>query len=381
MIPPQVYFGPLGYRGADLVEHFQAVPGVNPMPLRVNPASWVLEVLAVLSGKNTASSTVVQENAASVNFKDVFTASAAGEQSKLALDKAAATPRTHDDASSRLPSWTVKFGVVLRRFALAYSRDKEYNIGRLILNIIIGLLFGLLYLDLDTDTASGVQGVVALLVVSNSFAAVGYIQAGAPRFMSYRPSFYREMAAHMYAPFHHAGSQALVEIPCVAVLSLVVVTIMYFMAGLNDSGGVFFHTYFIFVLLGTATTYLGQFLSAALPSDQAVQIANGFCQAMFWMTNGVFNPASQLTEGWSRFINVFPYYHAAAAAAPLQFHNVNETVELSPGVPVTKEEFIESVFEFEYDDRWEETAALFGYCAVFLALSALSYQFVRHARR
>ena len=39
----QTYAGPLGARSAALVAFLQAIPGVQPLPEGVNPASWMLE--------------------------------------------------------------------------------------------------------------------------------------------------------------------------------------------------------------------------------------------------------------------------------------------------------------------------------------------------
>lgn len=40
------YFGPVGKKGADLIAFMEAVPGVHPCPSGMNPASWMLDVLA-----------------------------------------------------------------------------------------------------------------------------------------------------------------------------------------------------------------------------------------------------------------------------------------------------------------------------------------------
>eukprot|EP00981_Chlorochromonas_danica_P001615 scaffold349_cov237-Ochromonas_danica.AAC.1 len=40
-----VYFGPLGEDSVNLVHYFQSAPGVQPMPIQMNPATWMLEVI------------------------------------------------------------------------------------------------------------------------------------------------------------------------------------------------------------------------------------------------------------------------------------------------------------------------------------------------
>jgi hypothetical protein len=42
----QVYFGPVGARGRDLARYLESVPGAPRCPRKMNPASWMLDVLA-----------------------------------------------------------------------------------------------------------------------------------------------------------------------------------------------------------------------------------------------------------------------------------------------------------------------------------------------
>ncbi|CAE7930022.1 ABCG36, partial [Symbiodinium sp. KB8] len=46
----EVYFGPVGYEGADLVRYLESVPNVNKKPARLNPASWMLDVIGAGTG-------------------------------------------------------------------------------------------------------------------------------------------------------------------------------------------------------------------------------------------------------------------------------------------------------------------------------------------
>ncbi len=40
------YFGPIGFRGATVRSYFQSLPGVKHMPSRMNPASWVIDIVS-----------------------------------------------------------------------------------------------------------------------------------------------------------------------------------------------------------------------------------------------------------------------------------------------------------------------------------------------
>ncbi len=40
------YFGPIGFRGSDVRHYFESLPTVKPMPSRMNPASWVIDIVS-----------------------------------------------------------------------------------------------------------------------------------------------------------------------------------------------------------------------------------------------------------------------------------------------------------------------------------------------
>jgi ABC-type multidrug transport system ATPase subunit len=46
----QVYFGPIGHRGREIVRYFEKIPGALKRPPRVNVASWMLEVIGAGTG-------------------------------------------------------------------------------------------------------------------------------------------------------------------------------------------------------------------------------------------------------------------------------------------------------------------------------------------
>jgi hypothetical protein len=40
------YFGPIGFRGSGIRHYFESLPSVKPMPRRMNPASWVIDIVS-----------------------------------------------------------------------------------------------------------------------------------------------------------------------------------------------------------------------------------------------------------------------------------------------------------------------------------------------
>ena len=50
---PQVYLGPIGRKGRDLIRYLESVPGMPAWPRGMNPASWMLDGLQGLEGSVT----------------------------------------------------------------------------------------------------------------------------------------------------------------------------------------------------------------------------------------------------------------------------------------------------------------------------------------
>lgn len=239
----------------------------------MNPATWMLDVLnsaaPAADGGRRQSKDYIGDG---VDFEKTFRGSPQYQKSIEVLNqtgKDLAVPSHNDDRPGFMQQLLIVFG----RFNRSYYRDVGYNGARLVAFPILGLMFGLIYFDLDQSNALGVQATVNLLTIACAFMAVVHLQAGAPIYMSFRPTFYREQAASMYRSMAHTIGLALVEIPYIAVCSFLAVCGFYFLVRLDLSGAVVLQTVLIFFALALAMSYHGMFVVAALPNDQVNQIA------------------------------------------------------------------------------------------------------------
>ena len=87
----QVFFGPTGPRSRDLVRYLEAIPGTPRCPRRMNPASWMLDVLAGTDSSGEAA---------------VVAAAGVGAGDNVAHLRSAVVPAGAIDASRALPSDT-----------------------------------------------------------------------------------------------------------------------------------------------------------------------------------------------------------------------------------------------------------------------------------
>ena len=195
----EVYFGPVGYEGADLVRYLESVPNVNKKPARLNPASWMLDVIGAGTGsrddpgahkalevvrseeeseaKETpvavdaeGSSGEIREalakyldtanrvgTAKEEDFPPFYHASALCaenvRETKASLeppaDEALSGKVLQKAATAETPSLRQQVNAVVGRSFLAYWRNVDYNFVRLMVSTILPILFGLLYLDVS----------------------------------------------------------------------------------------------------------------------------------------------------------------------------------------------------------------------------------------
>lgn len=358
-----VYAGPIGLHSIDVISFFEKIPGVCAVPLGVNPASWILD-LQLPPNKRRLSSFNNE-----IDWPEFSYTTAAISFPALGV-------------IMRRESYNImnQFFVIFGRYFRFYYRDFFYNGVRIIFTVVLGVLYGLFFYNLHTDTVSGLQSGTNALITTSGVLSVLNLQSGAPLHMSLRPAFYREQNARMYFAFLHAISQALAEIPYILLCSTLFVSIFFPIAGFSDSPGVFFHSVLVYFLLGMVGATLGQSLTAVAPNNILVQVSAGFLQAFFWMFNGVSNPKASVPRGWLWMVELTPYSHAANALAAIQFGDSATPINYA-NITISKADLLDEIYNFSYDNRWFQTWILLAYIFAFIILSTVGYSFIRHGNR
>jgi hypothetical protein len=241
------YFGPIGDHGATLVSHLlQAVPNAHALPEGMNPASWMLDVLAGTDSSGQQDGAIVGE-APIVSRTATFRLSglADGPALKAFLLKSdgwAAAARAIDLHCLPAPgavafsfdtvfarSFPSQLRTVLGRTLVTFNRATNYNLVRIKTLFILMMLFGCVWYDAqrivdcapakDADnfkcdnSPAGVQEITAIVFITSLFVPVISIGALLPFMFRARPVFYRERAAYMYQPEAHAAAHLLAEMP------------------------------------------------------------------------------------------------------------------------------------------------------------------------
>lgn len=162
----QVYFGPLGRAGVDLINYLSALPNMSPPPVGMNPASWMLDALQGLDSKASiiaaAAATAVSETTTDVKgvgegtsssplnlqmkeeeTQNAFFKSSAG-LTALAAVEVASSPREGVARVSFPSHYAVGFhaqaSALLTRHAASYWRNVGLNVGRLVALCVLNLM-------------------------------------------------------------------------------------------------------------------------------------------------------------------------------------------------------------------------------------------------
>ena len=400
-----VYFGDLGKEGSDLVKYFETTPnekGEYPKcPEGMNPASWMLDVIgAGLSGalkRATAAKSGNKEGAAKAfDYADVY------RESELCRAQSDELERVIKDSQSQavkidpdlfaIPLASQVKAVVGRGFT-SYWRDEQMNFGRLLMLVFISLIFGIVYVQLDEDSYTGLTSKTSAVFSIAGFIAMLSAQTTLPNIFGERAVYYREQASRAYPSWVYSTTTALTEIPYVFVSTLFGVIIFYFMVGYQNDASLFFQFWLALSLLVLIESSFGQFAAALFPNFVvAIQLA-GAINTLFFLFGGLFIRPADIPEGWKWFYYMNPIPKGIIAIVLPQFRcDLDNPFEVTSGcptiidpvsnVPVTIHRYVGESWDIGYDNIF---GRMIGWLVltygVFRVGTFLSLKYINHLKR
>jgi ABC-type multidrug transport system ATPase subunit/ABC-type multidrug transport system permease subunit len=201
------YFGPMGERACQLVEYLQKLEGAKPCPSDFNPASWMLDQLAGTDSSIGADEQKHQQAAQPAPVESEKQPAADGSQNAAAASAAPAPvmgiPGEYlqstlfasalwaeqsaqlQKLSQPLPgsqpvrfagkqarTWLEQYLLLCERVQTAYIRNLGFNYGRVVSLLVLFLLFGTVYANLQVTDLSGVTSLVCVIFMTCQFAYV-----------------------------------------------------------------------------------------------------------------------------------------------------------------------------------------------------------------
>ncbi|DAZ97150.1 TPA: hypothetical protein N0F65_004764 [Lagenidium giganteum] len=385
-----VYFGQLGDQAQQLVQYLEAVPGVAPIELEHNPATWMLE--AIGAG--------VRTNELAVDFADYFERStlrtaltAALAQEGMTLPSPQGSPLTF--SNKRAATAAVQTKLLFQRFFRMYWRMSSYNLTRIVISFVLGLLFGVVYVDSNYDTFQGINGGLGMIFLTTLFVGIVSFDSVVPIAYEERASFYRERACQTYNALWYFLAGTVVEIPYVFGSTFVFSCVFFPMVGFTGVSKFFAYwlTTAAHVLL---QTYIGQFLAFASPSAEVASLFGVLFNSVCFTLMGFNPPTSAIPSGYKWLHHLVPHKYAFATLVAIVFgdndctptsdnmacrllHNVPASTGAPPTITISA--YIDHTFSINKDDVWTNTIVILLAIVLFRVLGLVSLRYINHQKR
>ncbi|KAJ5629998.1 ATP-binding cassette transporter [Penicillium herquei] len=308
-----VYFGPLGHQCETIIEYFARY--TSRCADTENPADYLLDISAD-SRKDWFQ--IWQE---SPEF------GATKEQIQRLLKKKDEIAFAESDRAYAAP-YLEQLRVVTQRAFTNYWRDSDYALGKIQLNIWMGLMNGLTFLQLSSDLTDS-RGRMFSIFVGVITGPVLSLQIE-PRFIILRDQFLaRENESRVYHWSVFTISALLVEIPYTLLGGLIYWLLWYYMVGYFTISTRAGYAFLMYELYSLFVASLAQLTAAIFPTTQAAQVATGFVWLVVNTFNGPLSPPPLTPRGWRWFYNISPLYYFIEGIGTNAMHALDITCRSS----------------------------------------------------
>ncbi|KAI1387801.1 ATP-binding cassette transporter [Hypoxylon trugodes] len=306
------YFGPMGPKCRTLVDYFGRY--TRSCKETQNPADYVLDLTA--NASVDWASTWLQSPEYQATQKRLNEIVSGGASSSEKEDR-----QDGHEGMVYAASIPEQLRVVLGRAFLNYWRDPDYVIGKMQLNVWMGLINGLSFLQLSNSMTDSRNHMFSIFVgIITGPVLTLQIE---PRFITFRDQFLaREKESRVYHWSVFVVSAFLVEIPFTMVGGLLYWLLWYYMAGFFYSSERAGYAFLMYELYHIFVASVSQLISSVFPTIGAAQIATGFVWLMVNTFNGPLSPPPLTPRGWRWFYNVSPLFYFVEGIATNAMHGL-----------------------------------------------------------
>jgi hypothetical protein len=156
----------------------------------------------------------------------------------------------------------------------------------------------------------------------------------------------------------------------------------------NKSVGIYFFVFLIMFEVALFFVTFGQMLAAVTPTPQVAQIIAGGTVSLFFLFSGFLAPLSEVPGWfiWIYYINPVQYGVEALVTTVTHCEDIatcTKTTIFSADGPVTLPlgDFVESFYDFKYDERVADVFIVLGFTVVALAIKMYVQTKVRYESR
>ncbi|XAR60730.1 Iron-chelate-transporting ATPase [Bertholletia excelsa] len=369
-----IYGGKLGEKSQTMIDYFQSIPGVSPIPDGYNPATWMLEV-----------STAAAEERIGQDFADIYRNSRQFKEVEDSIERFSVPPPNSAPLkfdSTYAQDMFSQFKYCIWKQHWVYWRSPSYNTVRLVFTTVGGLIIGSVYWGAGSKRSTQQDLFVLLSCMYSACLFLGVNNASSvqPIVAIERTVFYREKAAGMYSPFSYAAAQGLVEVPYIAVQSILYSIITYFMMDLAHSAGKFFlYILFMFLTFSYFTFYGMMAVGLTATQPLAAVISSG-AYSLWNLLSGFIIQQPSIPGWWIWLYYICPIAWTLKGIISSQLGD-DETIIVTPGFEGPVKEYLKHSMGFESNMVGISVAVLVGFSAVFFCVFALSVKVLNFQKR
>ncbi|GAV89910.1 ABC_tran domain-containing protein/ABC2_membrane domain-containing protein/PDR_assoc domain-containing protein [Cephalotus follicularis] len=374
-----IYGGKLGVHSQIMINYFEGISGVARIPNNYNPATWMLEV-----------TTPGVEERIGADFAQIYRNSEQYREVEASI-KHLSTPLAGSEplkfASTYAQNNLTQFWTCLWKQNLVYWRSPQYNAMRLVFTTISAVIFGTVFwnVGLRRDSTNALLMVMGALYAACLFLGVNNASSVQPIVSIERTVFYREKAAGMYSPLSYAAAQVsmiigLVELPYIAVQTIIYGVITYFMIHLERTVRKFF-LYLVFMFLTfTYFTYYGMMAVGLTPTQQMAAVISSAFYSLWNLLSGFLVSKPSIPGWWIWFYYICPVAWTLRGIITSQLGDV-ETKIVGIGFEGTVKEYLEVQLGYGPGMIGVSAVVLIGFSLFFFGILAISVKVLNFQRR
>ncbi|GLJ08416.1 hypothetical protein SUGI_0088300 [Cryptomeria japonica] len=371
-----IYAGPLGQNSENVVEYFEAIPGVPKIKDKQNPATWMLDVTSTN-----------MELSQGIDFAEDYKNSPL-YKANVSLAKELCIP-TSGAKDLYFPmqfsqSFLGQFKFCLWKQNWSYWRSPDYNFIRILTCFVVSVLLGSIFWKVgekrhnNTDILNVIGGLYCAVL----FIGVSNCQTVQPMVAVERTVFYRERAAGMYSAMPYALAQVTIEIPYTIFQTLVYSIILYGVIGFEWTLHKFLWFFFINFFTFLYFTYYGMMGVSITPNAQAAAIVSGFFYVLFALFSGFYITRKKLPKWWVWYYWVCPIAWTVYGLIISQYGDITQLIEVDgkkTGTPLN--EYLADYFGYNNDFMGAVAAVLLGFTFFFAFIFAYCIEVLNFQHR
>ncbi|KAE8828021.1 hypothetical protein PTNB85_07205 [Pyrenophora teres f. teres] len=313
-----VYFGDIGKDAHVLIDYFHR-HGAD-CPPSANPAEWMLDAVGAGSAPRIGDRDWADVWADSEEFAEVKRYITQVKEERMSAVGAAEPVEQKEYATPM--SYQIK--QVVRRQNLSFWRTPNYGFTRLFNHVIIALLTGLMYLQLD-DSRSSLQYRVFIIFQVTVLPALILAQVE-PKYAIQRMISFREQMSKAYKTFPFALSMVLAEMPYSVLCAVFFFIPLYYIPGLNSDSSRAGYQFLIVLITEIFSVTMGQAIAALTPTPFIASYCNPFVIIIFALFCGVTIPKPQIPKFWRVWLyELNPFTRLIGGMIVTELHDLKVT--------------------------------------------------------